>query len=450
MPTRPNILVVDDNIEQCKILEEVLVKEGYVVTIAVSGEEAAQLGQDIFYDVVISDIRMLQMDGLALLRKFKQTSPATIVILMTAFGSLETALQAMRDGAFDYISKPFRLDEIKTIIKRAIEQKQMLTQEKGHKDSAALYDPNNIIGQSKIMNEVYKTVALAAKTDATVLLQGESGTGKELIARAIHHNSNRAASLFLAINCAAIPEGLLESELFGHKKGAFTGAVEEKVGLFEKAAKGTILLDEIGDTTSSFQSKLLRVLEEQEIKRVGGTENIKIDVRIIAASNMNLRELIKGKQFRDDLFYRLTVITIDLPPLRERGEDIELLSGYFLKKYDVKFGKNIVSFSDDVMNIFRRYKWPGNVREMEHVVERAVALTSGVVILPQDLPTNVAQLQEVSDLHQTLDEMEKNYILQILYDTKGNRSKAADILGIDRKTLYRKALKYGIDIDGIA
>lgn len=459
--TQANIMVVDDDIEQCKVLEEVLLKEGYKVVIATSGEEAVQHGKESFFDIVISDIRMLElgMDGLALLRNFKQFSPKTIVILMTAFASLKTTIEAMENGAFDYISKPFRLEQIISIVKRALEESHI--EAKSLKDAAKFeHEDDHMIGRDPAMNEVYKTIALAAKTPATILIQGETGTGKELIARQIHRNSDRIKESFLAINCSALPESLLESELFGYRKGAFTGAIEDRPGLFEKAKGGTVFLDEIGETTPSFQSKLLRVIEEQEIKRVGGTENIKIDVRIIAATNKNLSELVKAKLFRDDLLYRLNVITINIPPLRERIEDIPDLADYFLKKSNFFYGKKIASFSPDVMDVFKRYQWPGNVRELAHAIESAVALNTSSLILLQDLPPNITQSileqdnakakgKSVQEGYLTLEEMEKNYILQVLKETSGNRNKTADILGIDRKTLYRKALKYGIDIDNI-
>jgi len=445
------ILVVDDDIESSKIIGEVLSKEGYSAIISTNGKEAIDTGKKTFFDVVITDIRMTGINGLEVLRNFKQFSPKTRVIVMTAFASLDTAIKAMEAGAFDYISKPFRIEQILTTVKEALNQKNVETRRDIKNFDST---PDLLIGKSPSMGQIFKAIALASKTPAPVLIQGETGTGKELIARQIHKNSSRAKELFLAINCNALPETLLESELFGYKKGAFTGASQDRIGIFERAKGGTLFLDDIGGTSLNFQAKLLRALEEHEIKPVGSTCDIKIDVRVIAATNRNLDELVKKTQFREDLLYRLNVITINVPPLRERIGDILELADYFLKKSNLLYNKNIMGFSKEVMDLFTKYQWPGNVRELLHAIESAVAFATSPVILIKDIPQNIVnsisqnKLQDYTETKFiTLEEMEKNYIMQVLKETGGNRLKTAELLGIDRKTLYRKALKYDIDLE---
>lgn len=447
------ILVVDDDEVTCNLLEEVLSKEGYLVDKALTGQEAIQKGESQIFDVVLSDIRMAEVDGMKVLKAFKQKSPETIVIMMTAFGSIETAIQAIKEGAFDYVSKPFKLDEIKLTIQRALEQKQLLKENIFYRQELMTkYKLENIVGRSPQMLKVYKTIARVADSKSTVLITGESGTGKELVARAIHYNSPRAAKPFVAVDCSSLAENLLESELFGHVRGAFTGAITNKRGLFEEANNGTCFLDEVGDISLSMQAKLLRVLQEHEIKRVGGTETIKIDVRIIAATNKNLEELVAEKKFREDLFYRLNVVTIHLPPLRERPEDIPLLVDHFLRKFASENNKPIPQISPKALDILMRYNWPGNVRELENVIERAVTLSQRPLILPEDLPRRL-QTEPTSPLltyhlpsQIPLSELEKLYIKKVLEETGGNKKKAAEILGIDRRTLYRMAARFGIDI----
>src|SRR5512136_1277809 len=329
-----HLLVVDDDPVTLNLLKEVLTKEGYRVTTALSGEEAVRLGTDTLFDLVITDVRMGEMDGMDVLRSFKKISPETTVIVITGFGSIETAIEAIREGAYDYISKPFKLDEIKLTIQRALEQRRLVQENKHYRrELLDKYQFKNVIGRTPQMFQVYKTIAKVADTKSTVLLYGERGTGKELVARSIHYNSQRNNRPFIPVDCASLVETLIESELFGHVRGAFTGALIAKKGLFEEADGGTIFLDEVGNLSLSMQSKLLRFLQEHEIKRVGGTESIKVDVRVIAATNQPLEPLVKNGKFREDLFDRLNVVTITLPPLRERREDIPLLANHFLRKF---------------------------------------------------------------------------------------------------------------------
>lgn len=447
-----HVLVIDDDVITCNLLEEVLTKEGYQVEKALSGQEAIQKGVSQLFDVVLSDIRMAEVDGMAVLKSFKQRSPDTIVIMMTAFGSIETAIQAIKEGAFDYVSKPFKLDEIKLTIQRALEQRRLFKENLLYRQELITkYKLENIVGRSPQMLKIYKTIARVADSKSTVLITGESGTGKELIARAIHYNSSRASKPFIAVDCSSLAENLLESELFGHVRGAFTGAIANKRGLFEEANNGTCFLDEIGNISLAMQAKLLRVLQEHEIKRVGGTETIKIDVRIIAATNKNLEELVVEKKFREDLFYRLNVVTIHLPPLRERPEDIPLLAEQFLSKFATENNKPIPHLSKEALELLVRYSWPGNVRELENVIERAVILSQRPLILPEDLPRRL-RLEKPSPspiaiwpAKIPLSELEKLYIEKVLEETGGNKKKAAEILGIDRRTLYRMAARYGLN-----
>jgi len=454
MASPVRILVVDDDEITCNLLEEVLSKEGYAVDKALNGQEAIEKGEKESYGVVLSDIRMLDVDGMEVLRAYRQRSPETIIIMMTAFGSIETAIRAIKEGAYDYVSKPFKLDEIKLTIQRSLEQ-QRLVEENIHyrQELITKYKLENIVGRSPQMLQVYKTIARVAESRSTVLITGESGTGKELIARAIHFNSPRSPRPFVAVDCSSLAESLLESELFGHVRGAFTGAVTTKKGLFEEADRGTCFLDEISNISLAIQAKLLRVLQEHEIKRVGGTETIKIDVRMVAATNQNLEELVAEKRFREDLFYRLNVVSIHLPSLRERPEDIPLLADHFLNKYATQNNKPICRISPDAMDVLTRYRWPGNVRELENVIERAATLSNTNLIIPADLPRRLqVELSQnaISSLPSSLplSELEKLYIQKVLEETGGNKKKAADILGIDRRTLYRMATRLGLPIKG--
>jgi len=454
MASPVRILVVDDDEITCNLLEEVLSKEGYAVDKALNGQEAIEKGEKESYGVVLSDIRMLDVDGMEVLRAYRQRSPETIIIMMTAFGSIETAIRAIKEGAYDYVSKPFKLDEIKLTIQRSLEQKRLVEENIHYRQELITkYKLENIVGRSPQMLQVYKTIARVAESRSTVLITGESGTGKELIARAIHFNSPRSPRPFVAVDCSSLAESLLESELFGHVRGAFTGAVTTKKGLFEEADRGTCFLDEISNISLAIQAKLLRVLQEHEIKRVGGTETIKIDVRMVAATNQNLEELVAEKRFREDLFYRLNVVSIHLPSLRERPEDIPLLADHFLNKYATQNNKPVCRISPDAMDVLTRYRWPGNVRELENVIERAATLSNTNLIIPADLPRRLqVELSQnaISSLPSSLplSGLEKLYIQKVLEETGGNKKKAADILGIDRRTLYRMATRLGLPIKG--
>jgi len=441
--TSTHILIVDDDRVTLDLLKEVLLKEGYQVSTASSGEEAIALGTDHFFDIVITDVRMGEKDGMEVLRSFKKTSPEASVIMITAFGSMDTAIEAIREGAFDYISKPFKLEEIKFTIKRCLDQRKILEENKFYRQELLeKYQMKNVVGRTPQMLQVYKTIAKVADSKSTILLYGERGTGKELIARSIHYNSNRNHRPFIPVDCASLVETLMESELFGHVRGAFTGAHWAKRGLFEEADGGTLFLDEVGNLSLSTQVKLLRFLQEHEIKRVGGMEDVKIDVRVIAATNQALEPLIKNGKFREDLFDRLNVVSITLPPLREKKEDIPLLATHFLERFCVENQKNISHFSPEALDILTQYPWPGNVRELEHTIERAVILSNHPIILPEDLPKKMSGEMKKAEFRPpeellTLKEVERRYVLKVLQETGGNKKRASEILGIDRTTLYR-------------
>jgi two-component system response regulator AtoC len=441
--TAVKLLVVDDDPVTVGLLKEVLSKEGYEVETALSGEEAIRRGTDHPFDLIITDVRMGDKDGMDVLRTFKQISPETTVIIITAFGSIETAIEAIREGAFDYISKPFKLEEITLTVCRALEQRRLIQENKLYRGELLdKYQFKNVIGRTRQMFQVYKTIAKVADTKSTVLLYGERGTGKELIARSIHYNSLRNDHPFIPVDCASLVETLMESELFGHVRGAFTGALYAKKGLFEEADGGTLFLDEVSNISLTMQTKLLRFLQEYEIKKVGGTENIKLDVRIIAATNQPLEPLVKCGKFREDLFDRLNVVSILLPPLRERKEDIPLLANHFLQKFIEENHKNISHVSPEALEILIQYTWPGNVRELEHTIERAVIFSAHPIILPEDLPRKIfEEIRGVEALLPekpiSLRELEKRYALRVLQQTGGNKKKASEILGIDRATLYR-------------
>jgi two-component system response regulator AtoC len=438
-----HLLVVDDDPVTVDLLKEVLSKEGYDVATALSGEEAIARAKDSLFDIVITDVRMGDKDGMEVLRAFKKDAPETTVIMITAFGSIETAIEAIRQGAFDYISKPFKLDEIKFTVRRALEQRRLLQENRFYrKELLDKYQFKNVIGRTPQMFEVYKTIAKVADTNSTILLYGERGTGKEMVARSVHYNSQRSDRPFVPVDCASLAETLIESELFGHIRGAFTGALATKKGLFEEADGGTVFLDEISNLSPSMQAKLLRFLQEHEIKRVGGMESIKVDVRVIAATNHELEPLVKSGSFREDLFDRLNVVTIALPPLRERKEDISLLATHFLQRFSEENHKNISHISPEALEVLTRYSWPGNVRELEHTIERAVILSIHPIILPEDLPSKILEegkgaIFPLPEKPLSLKEIERQYVLKVLEEVKGNKKKAAEILGIDRTTLYR-------------
>lgn len=459
MDGEPTILVVDDDAVACDLLVEVLQKEGYKVEAVTSGQEAITKGQARHFDVVLTDMRMGEVDGLAVLRAFRERSPDTAIVLLTAFGSMEGAIEAIRQGAYDYLAKPFKKEEIKLVVRRSLDHSRLLRENARFKEELRdRQELSPLVGSSPAMLEVYKLVAKVSQGRSTVLLEGESGTGKELIARAIHANGPRRDRPFVPVNCAALPDTLLESELFGHERGAFTGAVGAKAGLFETADDGTIFLDEIGDVGSMMQVKLLRVLQEQELRRVGGTNALKVNVRIITATNRDLAKMVKEGRFREDLYYRLNVVRIVLPPLRERREDIPMLAHHFLRRFAKVNGYAIGGFVPETMGLLERYGWPGNVRELENVVERAVSLAHGPLIMPDDLPELVRTGPLAStatedpsragqdQAHLTLDEVEKRHLIRVLKETAGNKVKAAKILGIDRRTLYRMAERFGLDL----
>jgi len=450
------ILVADDDEVTRKLLREVLEREGYQVVLAASGEEAVSRLKKESFSIVLSDIRMVELDGMAVLREAKRHDSGAVVILMTGFGSMEGAIEAIQEGAFDYVSKPFKMDNLKAVVARGLKHWDALHSQKvaGGMNSVGRLDvtPKGLIGKSPKIVEVYKVLARAALSTSTVLVIGESGTGKELVARAIHQNSSRRNKAFVAVNCGALAEGLLESELFGHVKGAFTGALSHRKGLFEEANGGTLFLDEIGDVSPALQVKLLRVLQEGEIKAVGASESSKVDVRVIAATHRDLDQLVKSGKFREDLYYRLRVIAIEIPPLRERLEDLSELVGHFLARYSDKNKKTVSHVSDEAMALLREYPWPGNVRELEHAIERAVAMTNASVLYPEDFPSEVLRGAGEDGIgaesSTSLEEMEKAHIVKVLQEVHFNKSKASEALGIDRATLYRKAQRYGIDLRG--
>ena len=440
------ILIVDDEPDMRALLKDVLEERGHRVQVASNGREALKKLAEEEYSVVLTDIRMKEMQGLELLAEVKRTYPDINVIVMTAFGSLESAIEAMKQGAYDYLTKPVKTEELVLITEKALREaalRQEVTRlrREVHKE----YSFHQILGKSKPMQQVFDLIRRVADSPTNVLITGESGTGKELVAKAIHYNSERRDAPFVPVNCAAIPEALLESELFGHMKGAFTDAKGDKRGLFEEAQKGTLFLDEISELPLMLQAKILRALQEREIRRVGATKSMPVDVRIIAATNLHLAEEVKAKRFREDLYYRLNVIEIHLPPLRERREDIPMLVEAFLKKCAEASHKNLRGMNETALALLMDYPWPGNVRELENVIERAVTLARGEKIVPDDLPPAIQGargdrkvIDEAAERILPLADVEKEYILRILEKTGGNKYQAAQTLGIDRKTLYRK------------
>ncbi len=455
---KAKILVVDDEPSQRKMLQANLSLEGYEVYEADDGKTAISRVSEEFFDLILMDNRMSQLDGIEALKQIKKISPGIPVIIITAYASVETAIEALQSGAHDYLTKPLDIDELKIKVQQTLEfwrlKEENILQKRRIEN---LFDASRIIGRSQKMRQVLETVAMVAPTEASVLILGESGTGKELIANALHQGSSRCDRRFIKINCAALPETLLESELFGHERGAFTGAVGRKPGRFELADGGTIFLDEIGEMTFSTQAKLLRVLQEREIEPLGSTRTVKVDIRVISASNRDLKDEVKKGNFREDLFYRLNVVPIHLPPLRERKEDIPLLIDHFLHIYNEKNNRSLKGFHPRALDAMMRYSWPGNIRELENVVERAVILTMDEYVSFSELPESISgetattiQAPSKSGIvpGMTIRELEKELILVTLEHNDGNRTRTAGFLGITRRTLQNKLKEYGIDAHG--
>jgi two-component system response regulator AtoC len=452
------ILVVDDEESVRKLLTAVLKREGYHVESAADGQEAMEKFCTVKPHVILMDIRMPVMDGIAAFKEMKKKQQNVTVILMTAFAAVETAVEAIKLGAFDYLIKPFDIEEVTLLVNRAIQiqrmEKEITVLHRKLNDS---YHINKVLTNSPKMEELYRVIDKVAQSNASVLITGESGTGKELIANTIHYNSLRRKGPFIKINCSALPEGLLESELFGHEKGAFTGALTKRAGRFEQADKGTLFLDEIGEISTTLQVKLLRVLQEREFERVGGNETVKIDIRVIAATNRNLEEMVKNGQFRQDLYYRMNVVCLNAVPLRERKEDIRLLADHFLQKFSSENDREILSFDGEATTALEEHDWPGNVRELINVIERTVIMSTGSVIFREDLPeylhkTSGAGRNEFEKrsfsghtLKEMIKEEECKLIRQALLNNKGNKMKTAKELGISRRALIYKTQEYGIE-----
>ena len=453
----PAALVVDDDEGIRQMLAAVLSKEGFEVATAADGQEAVAAFAARRPAVVLMDIRMPRMSGLQALSEIRKIDRSAAVILMTAYAQVETAVQAIKDGAFDYIIKPFDIAEVKLLVGRALQMRGLRDDIAAlHRELSASYRTDRILTNSPQMAELLQTIAKVAKSNATVLVTGESGTGKELVAAAIHYNSPRSAGPFVKVNCAAVPEGLLESEFFGHEKGAFTGAAARRRGRFEQAEHGTLFLDEIGDISPSLQVKLLRVLQEREFERVGGAEPIRADVRVVVATNKNLGEMVRQGQFRQDLYFRLNVVALRTVPLRERPEDIRLLASHFLQRFAAENQVDVAGFDEQAMECLLRYGWPGNVRELSNAVEHAVVMSTGSLILPEDLPEPISsKAGEVPGAEAPADpqrrplrEMISRYEAQVIADALqrngGNRMHTAQELGISRRSLLYKLQEYGI------
>jgi len=445
MKKKVKILVVDDEAIIRDSLHDWLSDVGHQVLTAENGPQALEIIEKEKPGIAIVDLVMPGMDGIELLKRAKEISSGIEVIIITAYGSIPTAITAMKEGAYDYIEKPFCPERAELLIEKLMEHQRLIEENISlHQKLEERYRFENIIAKSPKIQQVIEVIKVVAKSNATVLITGDSGTGKELVARAIHSQSYRKDKPFVAVSCAALPESLLESELFGHEKGAFTGAHAQRRGKFEGANRGTLFLDEIGEMSANIQVHLLRVLEEKEFSRVGGNELVKVDVRVISATNKNMKQAIADGQFREDLYYRLNVVTIELPPLRERKEDIPLLAQHFLRKFAGENQKEITSFSPGATDFLLKYEWPGNVRELENAVERAVILAKNSYIELTDLPQESLTLTHSAPLGKSLGEIERNHILNILSETGGNYTKAARILGISRVTLHNKAKAYGL------
>jgi len=452
------ILIIDDEKSILDLLSVVFKKEGYRVRATLSAKKALELLNKEEFGLILTDIKLPEMSGFEILKRVRESKPDIAVVMITAYGNVKQAVEALKAGAFDYVVKPFDVDELKIIVAKALEKKRL--QEENillRKELKEKHSFETVIGKSKKIKQIYSMIEKIAGTDSTILVTGESGTGKELAARAIHSMSPRQENQFVSINCGALPENLLESELFGHVEGAFTGAVADKLGMFEVAQRGTLFLDEVGEMAPWTQVKLLRTLQDKKIRRVGGTEEAAIDVRIIAATNQDLKKKISEGKFREDLFYRLNVISFEMPPLRERKEDVPLFVNHFLKKYSMEIGKSMKRIAPDVMKLFESYPWPGNIRELENVIERTVAIEDRETITLDSLPDELltARKREETDLlfqknfclTSFLDEAAQSYIKQARLLSGGNLKKTASLLGISYRNLRYLIDKYKLKTD---
>ena len=450
-----NLLIIDDEKSILDLLGVVFKKEGYRVHTALSAKTALELIQREDFDLILTDIKLPQMSGMNILKLVKERNPEMPVVMITAYGTIKQAVEALKMGALNYVVKPFDMEELKIIVAQGLEKRRLQVENVLlRKELKEKYGAGNMIGKSKKMREVYSLIEKIAGTDSTILISGESGTGKEVAARAIHHQSTRTERPFVSINCGALPENLLESELFGHARGSFTGAIANKKGLFEIAEKGTLFLDEVGEMSPWTQVKLLRTLQDKRIRRVGGTEEIPVDVRIIAATNQDLKKRIEEDKFREDLFYRLNVISMEIPPLRDRKEDIPILVSHFLRKCCERMGRPMKRMPPRVMKIFESYPWPGNVRELENAIERIVAIEERETVtetsLPEELlapqrePERNYDLTPGFDLNATLDGISRNFVQQALHRASGNLKETAELLGINYRSLRYLIEKFGL------
>ncbi len=462
METKGIIHIIDDEPIIYEVLQDILTSEGYEVEISANGQEALDKHSSLHVDLILLDLLMPGMDGIEVLKRLKKIDPQVVVIIITAYASIESAIAAMKTGAYDYIQKPFKHDELLLVVERAIAHRRLQEENLRLKDELKRkFSFEKIIGKSEVMNNIFEIIKAAAPTRSTILIQGESGTGKELVARAIHLNSDRADAAFVIVNSGSLPPDLLESHVFGHVKGAFTGAITDKQGLFEAAHKGTIFFDEISSLNLDTQAKLLRVMQDREFMKLGGTQTIRVDVRVIAATNTELEELIGIQKFREDLFYRLNVIKIELPPLRQRKEDIPLLTKHFLDMYSKENNKEIIGLSDEVEEILENYDWPGNIRELENLIERAVVLTKSKIITRENLPSfllpahkedtaTLGAANEDLNLKRQLQDYQRQAIINALKKSKGVQKKAANLLGVKPTTLNEMIKRLDININHIA
>lgn len=451
---KQSILVVDDESAQRQILSGHLKQKGFSVIEAASGEDAYKIVNDKLVDIIITDFKMPGLSGLDLLKKVKASNPEIAIVIVTAFGTIETAVQAMKEGAYDYLTKPVDLDELDLLIKRIVERQQLLSENKFLKEQLVdKYKLSGIVADSKKMEDVLNLAVRVADSKASVFIRGESGTGKEILAKAIHFASPRSEKPFIAVSCAALNENLLESELFGHEKGAFTGADKQRRGRFELANEGTLFLDEIGDLPISTQIKLLRVLQEEQFERVGGSQTITVDVRIIAATNSDIEQLINEGKFREDLFYRINVVKIEIPPLYERKEDIPPLIDFFIDKFIKDTNKKKAEFSKEALNVLMKYNYPGNIRELENIIHHSIVLSRNEMISTDDLPIGIKSLTSEENmsspsypltLPEQVESLEKKLVMEALQKTNKNQSKAANLLGISERNLRYKLEKWGL------